>query len=114
MLGARVPEGGCSYGEGSVTPGPVLGSEWWRQEVGIRGAEAAGRSVVVEQVGEVAGGLVVEGFVGEEEDYEMDALRDREPVELLEDWGDVVTGAGVGEQASSRVLYALEFIENFG
>ena len=27
-------------------PGP----EWWRQEVGIRGAEAAGGSVVVEQV----------------------------------------------------------------
>lgn len=45
VFGERVPEGGSSYREGSVAPGPVLGSEWWRQEVGIRGAEAAGRSV---------------------------------------------------------------------
>ncbi|XP_039656134.1 neuron navigator 1-like isoform X8 [Perca fluviatilis] len=42
----RVPEGGGSYGEGSVTPGPALGPEWWRQKVGIRGAEAADTELV--------------------------------------------------------------------
>lgn len=36
----------------------------------------------------------------------MDPLWDREPVEVLKDKGDVVTEAGVGEQASSRVLHA--------
>ena len=41
----------------------MLGPEWGGQEVGIRGTEAA--SVVVEQVGEVAGGLVVKGFMSE-------------------------------------------------
>ncbi len=80
VFGERVPEGGGSYGEGSVAPGPVLGSVWWRQEVSIRGAEAAGRIVAVEQVGEVGGGLVMESFVGEEKDFEVDALRDRKPV----------------------------------
>ena len=70
--------------------------------------------MVAKQIGEVGGGLVVEGFVGEEEDFEVDALRDREPVELLEDWGDVVTGAGVGEQAGGGVLDVLKFIEDFG
>lgn len=56
-------------------------------------------------------GLGMEGFVGKEEDFEVDALRYREPMEFLENWGDVV--AGVGEQASIRVLYELEF-EEFG
>ncbi len=32
----------------------------------------AGRRVVVEQVGEVGGGLVMEGFVSEEKDFELD------------------------------------------
>jgi len=59
--------------------------------------EAAGGSVTGEQVSEVGGSLVVEGFVGEEKDFELDALWDREPVEFLEDRGDVVTGAGAGE-----------------
>ena len=39
--------------EGSVTPGLVLGPGWWRQEVGIKGVEPSGRSVTMEQVGEV-------------------------------------------------------------
>ena len=37
-------------------------------------------------------------------------LGDRESMEVLGDRGDVVTGAGVGEQASSRVLDVLEFV----
>ena len=48
----------------------------------------------MEQVPEVGGGLEMEGFVGKEEDLEMDALWEREPVEVLQDRGDVVMGAG--------------------
>jgi len=33
-----------------------------------------------------------------------------EPVDVLEDEGDVITGTGVGEQASSRVLDVLDFV----
>ncbi len=51
----------------------------------------------MEQVGEVGGGLVMGGFMSEEKD--LDPLWDREPVEILEDRGDVVTV--VGEQANS-------------
>ena len=40
-FGERVPEGGSGDGEGSVTPGSELGSEWWGEEVGVGGAEAA-------------------------------------------------------------------------
>ena len=60
--------------------------------------------VAVEQVSEVGRGLVMEGFVWEEEDFELNLLWGREPVEVLEDRGNVVTGAGVGEQTSSRVF----------
>lgn len=51
-----VPEGGSSCRDGSVAPGPVLGSEGWRQELGIRGAEAVGGSVAVQKGAELAGG----------------------------------------------------------
>lgn len=37
-----------------------------------------------------------------------------EPVEFLEDRGDVVSVVGEGEEASSRVLDVLEFIQDFG
>ena len=43
-----------------------------------------------------------------EEDFEMDSLTDGEPVEVLEDGSDVVSGAGVGEEAGSRVLDMLD------
>lgn len=38
----------------------------------------------------------MESFEGEEKDFEPDAVSDREPVKLLEDWGDVVIRAGTG------------------
>lgn len=89
MFGEGIPEGGGSNGEGSVSPGSVLGFRD-SEEVGIRGAEVTGRGVVVEQVSEVGGGLVVEGFVGEKEEFELNTLRDGEPVEVLEDRGDMI------------------------
>jgi len=58
----------------------------------------------VKHVREVRRGLVMEGFVGEEEELEVDLVLDREPMELLEYRGDMFTGAGVGEKAGSRVL----------
>lgn len=52
--------------------------------------------------------------MGKKEDFEMDVLRDRKPIELPENWDDVVMQAGVGEQVRGRVLYELEFVEHFG
>lgn len=49
------------------------------------------------------GGVVTEGFMSEEKDFELTPLWDREPVAVLEDIADVVTGTAVGEQMSSRV-----------
>lgn len=85
----------------------MLGPEWWSKEVGIRRTEAAGWVVAMEHVSEVGRGLVMEGFVCEEEDFELNALWNWEPVEFLEDRSDVITGAGVGEQTCSRVLDVL-------
>ncbi|XP_068562634.1 GRAM domain-containing protein 2B-like isoform X2 [Cebidichthys violaceus] len=59
VFGERVPEGGGSYGEGSVAPCPVLGPEWKRPELGIRGAEPTGWSVVVEQVDKTCSSTVI-------------------------------------------------------
>ena len=69
----------------------------WSEEICARVPEGAGRVMAVEQIDKVGGCLVVEGFVSEEEYFELNPLRDGEPVEFLEDVGDVVTGAGVGE-----------------
>lgn len=54
----------------------VLGGP--RREVGIRGAEA------VAQVREVGVGLIMEGLVSEEKDFELDRLLDMQPVGVLE------------------------------
>ena len=51
-----------------------MSGTWWGQEVGIRKVETVGGCVVVEQVGEVGGGLVMEGFASEEKDFEVDLL----------------------------------------
>ena len=51
---------------------------------------------------------MVEGFEGEEECLENDALFDGEPVERVENGSDVFTGPGVGKEAGSRVLDQLE------
>lgn len=61
-----------AVGENSVTMGLVLGG--WHQ-----------KSVMVEQIGEVGRGLAVKGFTHEEDLFELDALWDREPVEVLDD-----------------------------
>ena len=53
----------------------------------------------------------MEGFVGEEEELEVDLVLDREPMEQYR--GDIFTGAGVGEKAGSRALDVLKFIEDF-
>ena len=70
-----------------------------------------GGGVMVEQVCEVGGGQVVKWFLGEQEDFELYTVWDGEPVQFLEDRGDVFSGAG--EQAGSGVLNVLEF-EEFG
>ena len=67
-----------------------------------------------EEVRQVWGGQVVEGFEGQEQYFEVNALFDGEPVESVENWGDVVTGPGVGEEAGSRVLNHLESMEGVG
>ena len=79
-----------------------------------RRKDGTGGVVTVEHIGKVEGRLVVEGFESDEEYFELNPLRDREPVEFLEDGGDVVKDPDVGEQASSRVLDVSEFIEEFG
>lgn len=46
---------------------------------------------------EVLWGKGMEGFVGEKEDFVVDAGLDWEPVEVDEGWADVLPGLGAGE-----------------
>ena len=61
-----------------------------------------------EEVRQVGRGKVVESFEGQEEDFEVDALFDGEPVESEENRSDVFTRPGVCEKARSRVLDSIE------
>ena len=54
---------------------------------------------------------MVKSFEGQEEDFEVDALFDGEPVESEENRSDVFTRPGVSEEASGRVLDHLESME---
>lgn len=44
----------------------------------------------------------------------MDTVDNRKPMELMEDGGDVVVGAGTGEKSGGGVLDVLKFIEGGG
>ena len=67
-----------------------------------------------EEVREVRGSQVVQGFVGEGEDFEGDTVGNREPVEVFEDWGDVVPGFCVSQESGGCVLDQLEFVDGGG
>ena len=62
--------------------------------------------MAMEQVSEVGRGLVMEGFVCEE-DFKLNTLWNWEPVEVLEDRSDVITGGDVGKQMCRGVLDVL-------
>ena len=49
----------------------------------------------------------MKGFVCEKEDFELNTMWNWEPVEVLENRSDVITGASVGEQTCSGVLDVL-------
>ena len=53
-----------------------------------------------EEVRQVGRGKVVESFEGQEEDFEVDALFDGEPVESEENRSDVFTRPGVRRHAA--------------
>lgn len=47
-----------------------------------------GKNVILEQVSEVGGGLVMKSFVSEKKDFKLNPLWGRKPVKLLEDRSD--------------------------
>ena len=48
--------------------------------------------------------MVMECFIGEEEEFVGDAEVNRKPVETFEGGGDVLPASGAGEHSGSRVL----------
>lgn len=84
-IGREFQREGAVMVKALVSPGTVLGPEWWGREVCVGGAEVKGGIVAVKQVCEVGRDLVIEDFVGEEEDFVLNALWNRKPVEILED-----------------------------
>ena len=45
----------------------------------------------VQEVREVGDGQVVDDFVGGDENFEQDYLLNEEPLQVLKDWGDVIS-----------------------
>ena len=58
--------------------------------------KGAAGPVLLEEVGELSGGHVVGGFVGEQKGFKVSPVLDREPVWLDENGGDVVGLVGAG------------------
>lgn len=55
----------------------------------------------------------MKGLWSEKENYELNLLWDRKPVNLLEDRSGVIMGPRVSKEKCSRVLDVLEFTYNF-
>lgn len=73
MLGERVSEGGGSNAEGPVSPTPMLGPGERGEEVGVGRCKVAGLSVSVQKVSEAGCSFVVDGFVSDEENFELNS-----------------------------------------
>ena len=67
-----------------------------------------------EEVSEIWGGQMVESFIGEDQEFVMNPVGDGEPVEVFEDWGDVVPRFGVSEETGCCVLDQLESVDGGG
>ena len=65
----------------------------------------------VQEVRQVGRGEVVDGHVCEKEEFVHDAVSYREPVEVLEDRGNVVACGSLCDDTGGRVLDQLEFME---
>ena len=76
-------------------------------------SEGTGRGGNVEEFGEIRRGKVMDGLERKQEDFVVNAEFDWEPVELLQNRGDVVDGGGSGDDSSCRVLDQLKFMEVF-
>ena len=63
------------------------------------------------EVCKVEGDTVIVGFVGDEQDLELNSVVYWEPVKMFEDGSYVFSGAGMVELSGSRVLNLLEFME---
>ena len=87
-----VPEVGGRSAECPAPHGDQAGG-WYSELNGRGGPESAGGCVGVQEFTDVWRGEVVEGLEGEEQNLEMDAGFDREPVKLLKDRSDVMMRA---------------------
>ncbi len=70
--------------------------------------------MVMEERREVGQCQVAEGLKDDGKKFEMDTLRDGEPMEVFEDKSDVFTGGSTGEEMSGRVLDVLDPVEESG
>ena len=52
--------------------------------------------------------------MGEDQEFVLDPVGDGEPVEIFEDWGDVVPRFGVGEETGCSILDQLESVDGGG
>ena len=64
--------------------------------------------MVVEKIGQVGGGQTMERFVNSQEEFEIDAVADGEPMEWSQDWGDMIAFFSAGEESGGWVLNQLQ------
>ena len=84
------------------------GTERWTEEADLREREG----VAMWRSSDRYGGemYVMKGLECKQEDFEVNMEFDGEPVELLQNRGNVVNGGGSGDDPSCRVLNHLKFM----
>ena len=105
-----VPELGSRATEGSA-PHSAEAGRGHREVDGGGGSKGTSGGGDVQEVRQGGRGEVVDGHECEQEEFVIDAVCYREPVEVLEDRGDVVVCGGLCDDAGGRVLDQLEFME---
>lgn len=92
--------------EGSVPHGTVFGLNDGGENVSPCTAEAVSGELEM-KISRVWGCKIVQSFVGDEEDHEVDALPCGYTMKMMDDTTNAFSGVGVGEQLGSWVLNIL-------
>ena len=79
----------------------------------LRRTCAACGALSLQHVGKIQRCRAVDASKNVQKNFKLDATFDRKPVQLLENWCDVVTAWCEGNYPGSDVLYSLELFQVF-
>ena len=109
LLRQAIPDGRCIYRKGPITNCLIVSPGHIEEPEMARAAVHVGL-IFVEKVRDVLGSLTMEGTVGQEQDFVVNAGLYRQPMQVLKSHGNAFSHGYFEDNSCSRILNSLEFL----